>query len=127
MQNTEYTIAVMRELKSMGIMIAMDDFGTGHSSLNYLKRFPIDTIKIDQAFIRDLKIGSDAAIVTAMITMAHGMKLRVIAEGVETQEQLEFLRAHGCETFQGFLFSAPKAAEQIAPLLRAAAHPIAGS
>lgn len=117
MQNTEYTIALMKELRFMGIRIALDDFGTGHSSLHYLARFPIDTIKIDQSFIRDLSLAPASAIVSAMITMAQGMKLRVIAEGVETEEELEFLRKRRCELMQGFLFSPPRPADEMETIL----------
>jgi diguanylate cyclase (GGDEF)-like protein/PAS domain S-box-containing protein len=117
MQNTEYTIALMKELRMMGIRIALDDFGTGHSSLHYLTRFPIDTIKIDQSFVRDLSLTPASAIVSAMITMAQGMKLRVIAEGVETEEQLRFLRKRRCELMQGYLFSAARPAGEMESIL----------
>jgi EAL domain-containing protein (putative c-di-GMP-specific phosphodiesterase class I) len=101
----------------MGIRIALDDFGTGHSSLHYLTRFPIDTIKIDQSFVRDLSLTPASAIVSAMITMAQGMKLRVIAEGVETEEQLRFLRKRRCELMQGYLFSAARPAGEMESIL----------
>jgi len=108
MQNTERTIAVLHKLKEMGIRIAIDDFGTGHSSLNYLKRFPLDVLKIDQSFVRDImRSGSDAAIVLAVIAMARGVNLELIAEGVETEEQKNFLIDHGCNQMQGYLFSRP--------------------
>ncbi len=98
----------------MGVRIAIDDFGTGHSSLSYLRNFPIDSIKIDTGFVHEIETsGSDRAIVSAVIGMAHGLHLRVTAEGVETEAQLAFLRAHGCQEVQGFLFSRPKPAEEL--------------
>jgi diguanylate cyclase (GGDEF)-like protein/PAS domain S-box-containing protein len=111
MQNTDLSLQIMRRLKEMGIQISIDDFGTGYSSLNYLKRFPIDTVKIDQDFVRDLSTDvSDAAIITAVIAMARALNLRVIAEGVETQEQFDFLHREKCAEMQGFLHSRPLAA-----------------
>jgi len=108
MQNIELSLQVMNRLKEMGIHISIDDFGTGYSSLNYLKRFPIDTVKIDQDFVRDLaQDAGDAAIITAVISMARALKLRVIAEGVETEEQLAFLLREQCAEMQGFLYSHP--------------------
>ena len=93
MQNADVSLAVMKRLREMGVRISIDDFGTGYSSLNYLKRFPIDTVKIDQNFVRDLSDASnDGAIITAVISMARALNLRVVAEGVETEEQLAFLR-----------------------------------
>ncbi|MFA5976054.1 MAG: EAL domain-containing protein [Elusimicrobiota bacterium] len=119
MQNVDYTMVILKELKEMGILIAVDDFGTGHSSLSYLKKFPINTLKIDQSFIRDLNQGdNDAAIANAVIVLAHSMKLRVIAEGVETPEQETFLREHHCDQFQGYLFAHPVPAAVFESLLR---------
>ena len=106
MQNAELTLAILRRLKDMGIRISIDDFGTGYSSLSYLKRFPIDTVKIDQDFVRDLT-NDDAAIISAVISMARALNLRVIAEGVETEEQLAFLRREQCAEMQGYLYSEP--------------------
>ena len=98
----------LQKIKELGISLSLDDFGTGYSSLSYLKRFPIDTLKIDQAFVRDVKVDhEDAALVKAIIAMAHGLGMDVIAEGVEVQEQLEFLGANACDSMQGFLFSRP--------------------
>ena len=105
-QNIDLTMQVLRDLRRQNIGIAIDDFGTGHSSLVYLKQFPIDTIKIDQAFVREVTSDeSAAAIVSYIINLAHTLRLQVTAEGVETQEQLEFLRREGCDRVQGFLFS----------------------
>jgi EAL domain-containing protein (putative c-di-GMP-specific phosphodiesterase class I) len=105
-------------LKNLGIQLSIDDFGTGYSSLNYLKKFPIDTLKIDRSFVGDIPGDSDdAAIVTAIIAMAHNLKLTVVAEGVESQAQLDFLRAQNCNEMQGFLFSRPVPAHEVAQLL----------
>lgn len=118
MQNAEVTIHTLRELKALGVRISMDDFGTGYSSLNYLKRFPIDTLKLDQSFVREVNTDRrDAAIVSAVISMAHSLDLTVVAEGVETEEQLGFLRQERCDRIQGFLFSAPMSAEELEPYL----------
>ena len=114
MQNIERAVATMRSLRDMGVRIALDDFGTGHSSLNYLRSFPIDSVKIDQAFVHEIEgSASNRAIVSAVIAMAHGLDLRVTAEGVETQAQFEFLRQQGCEEVQGYLFGRPTAPEMI--------------
>ena len=108
MKNDEIAVKILTELKSMGIQICIDDFGTGYSSLSYLKRFPIDTLKIDRSFIRESMRDADhAAIVVAIITMAHTLKLKVVAEGVESPEQWAFLRDHNCDKMQGNLFSNP--------------------
>jgi diguanylate cyclase (GGDEF)-like protein/PAS domain S-box-containing protein len=108
MLNTERTLTTLRGLREMGVRIAIDDFGTGHSSLNYLRSFPIDSVKIDQAFVHEIDASaSDRAIVSAIIAMAHGLGLRVTAEGVETESQAAFLAAAGCEEVQGFLFGRP--------------------
>jgi EAL domain-containing protein (putative c-di-GMP-specific phosphodiesterase class I) len=108
MQSPETSIRTLFELKKLGIRISLDDFGTGHSSLSYLKRFPIDTLKIDQSFVRDITTDPDtAAIVTAIIAMAHSLRLKVIAEGVEYPEQANFLRRHGCDQMQGYLMTPP--------------------
>jgi len=106
MQSAESTVEVLQALRDLGVSIAIDDFGTGYSSLNYLKRFPITAVKIDRAFIRDLATSEgDAAIVSAVVGIARALKLRVIAEGVETEEQLTFLRRRNCDAAQGYLFS----------------------
>ena len=106
MQNVESTVNALTRLKEMGVRLAIDDFGTGYSSLSYLRRFPIDVLKIDQSFIRGLSNdSSDAALVSAIISLGRSLKLTIIAEGVETLEQLDFLKAHRCEEGQGFYFS----------------------
>ncbi len=108
MQQAEASVNTLRELKAMGIRISIDDFGTGYSSLSYLKRFPIDVLKIDQSFVRDIpKDEDDAAIASTIITMAHSLGLKVVAEGVETMEQLKFMRQHGCDAMQGYYLSKP--------------------
>ncbi len=113
------TIEILRRLKKLGVRISLDDFGTGYSSLNYLKRFPIDTLKIDQSFIQDITSDpDDAAIVCAVISMAHSLKHKVIAEGVETEAQLAFLRRNRCDQVQGYYFSRPLPAEEFAQFLR---------
>jgi diguanylate cyclase (GGDEF)-like protein/PAS domain S-box-containing protein len=121
MQNPEAVTAVLRELKALGLSISIDDFGIGYSSLNYLKRLPIDCLKIDQSFVRDVTADpDDAAIAAAIVALGHGLKLPVLAEGVETEEQRRFLTALGCDRMQGFLFSPPlSAAECEAYLARA--------
>lgn len=114
------TIGWLTTLKEMGVGLSIDDFGTGYSSLSYLKRLPIDTIKIDKSFIRDIKTDpDDATIISAIIKMSHGLKLKVIAEGVETQEQLDFLTLEGCDQYQGYLISEPVSADKFAALMRA--------
>ncbi len=117
MQNAELSLSILNRLKEMGIRISIDDFGTGYSSLSYLKRFPIDTVKIDQDFVRDLTT-DDAAIISAVISMARALNLRVIAEGVETEEQLAFLRREQCSEMQGFLYSEPLTSAEFENALR---------
>ncbi|MDQ6800806.1 MAG: EAL domain-containing protein [Acidobacteriota bacterium] len=108
MQNSERTIATLNRLNEMGVQLALDDFGTGHSSLSYLRRFPIHSVKIDQEFVHAIDwSAADRAIVSAIIAMARGLKLRVVAEGVETEAELAFLRSAGCEEVQGFLMGRP--------------------
>jgi diguanylate cyclase (GGDEF)-like protein len=116
MQHPESTASVLQALKSIGVRLAVDDFGTGYSSLSYLRRFPIDVLKLDRSFVQDIACPEtkDAAIVNAVITMGKSLKHRVIAEGVETEEQLTFLQAHRCDEGQGFYFSPPVAPEQFA-------------
>jgi EAL domain-containing protein (putative c-di-GMP-specific phosphodiesterase class I) len=123
MANTELTIERLKSLKRRGLKVSIDDFGTGYSSLAYLRRFPVDKLKIDIAFVRNITtIPDDAAIVLAIIEMAHTLKLEVIAEGVETLEQLAYLRLHGCDQIQGYYFSRPLAAPQVEALLLSGKH-----
>ncbi|HEX4333011.1 MAG TPA: EAL domain-containing protein [Usitatibacter sp.] len=114
MQNAPEAIVMLEQLHKMGVGLSIDDFGTGYSSLNYLKRFPIDKLKIDQSFIRDISADvDDAAIVQAIIAMAHSLRLRVVAEGVENEGQLDFLRALDNDEYQGFLYSKPLSAAEV--------------
>ena len=118
MHNPERAVELIQQLKDMGVLVAIDDFGTGYSSLAYLKRFPIDSLKIDRSFILDIPADKgDAAITQAVIAMAHSLGLKVIAEGVETRQQFNFLRKHRCDEMQGYYFSAPLPAEQATSLL----------
>ncbi|MFZ3183878.1 MAG: EAL domain-containing protein [Pseudomonas sp.] len=119
LDNVESVISTCQQLRSLGIKLAIDDFGTGYSSLSYLKRFPVHYVKIDQTFIRDLGSNAeDAAITRAIIAMAHGLELKVVAEGVESPAQLEFLKAHRCDEIQGYLVSPALPAAAFAQLLR---------
>jgi diguanylate cyclase (GGDEF)-like protein/PAS domain S-box-containing protein len=119
LETTEQTKQVMRQLRALGLSISIDDFGTGYSSLSFLKRFPIDTIKIDRSFVRDIpRNPNDAEITTAIIAMAHKLHLKVVAEGVETPEQLAFLAEHQADYVQGYLFSKPLPFHQMSELLR---------
>ncbi len=118
MKNEELTYTTLKQLEEMGVHISIDDFGTGYSSLSYLKKYPLHTLKIDQSFVRDLVVdSSDAAIASAIILMAHGLHLEVVAEGVETLEQIEFLRENQCDRLQGFIFSRPVPPEEFQRLL----------
>ena len=119
MQNPERAVTTLNRLREMGISVSIDDFGTGYSSLGYLKRFPIDNVKVDRSFIKDLPHDTDdAAITRAVIAMAHSLRIRVVAEGVETLEQLQFLRDHNCDECQGFYMSRPLPASEFALLVR---------
>ncbi len=118
MENAEATISTLMELKEMGIRLSIDDFGTGYSSLSYLKRFPIDTLKIDQSFVRDITTDcDDNAIASTIIAMAHNLRLKVIAEGVETQEQANILNEKGCDEVQGYFFGRPLVEADLCKLL----------
>ncbi|HOM70908.1 MAG TPA: EAL domain-containing protein [Armatimonadota bacterium] len=118
MHNPDTAAAALQKLKDMGVKISIDDFGTGYSSLSYLKKFPVDAVKIDQSFIKDITTNpDDAAIAGAVIAMAHSLKLKVIAEGVETLEQLEFLKSINCDEMQGYFISRPVPAEDFQQLL----------
>ncbi|HUF80785.1 MAG TPA: EAL domain-containing protein, partial [Burkholderiales bacterium] len=120
MQEPEKATALLKELKAMGLYLSIDDFGTGYSSLAYLKRFPIDSLKIDRSFIKGIPADTDdLAITQAVIAMAHGLRLRTVAEGVETEEQLDWLKRFGCEEIQGYLFSKPLPAEEAGRFLSA--------
>jgi EAL domain-containing protein (putative c-di-GMP-specific phosphodiesterase class I) len=119
MQNPDFAVSVLNSLRDLGIHISIDDFGTGYSSLAHLKRFSVNTLKIDKSFVRDLEVDSaDAAITTAIIAMGNSLNLRVIAEGVETEGQLSFLSENNCDEVQGFLFSTPLPSEQVASFLQ---------
>jgi diguanylate cyclase (GGDEF)-like protein len=119
MNNADSTKSILNTLRERGVQVAIDDFGTGYSSLSYLTRFPIDILKIDQSFVRQIADSEgDTSIVTAIIGMGQSLKMLVVAEGVETEEQAEFLRANRCDQAQGFYFCRPVAAEEFAVLLR---------
>lgn len=122
MHTEEAAIAILDELRAIGVQIAIDDFGTGYSSLSYLKRFPIDKLKIDQSFVRDHQQGAnDNGIVMAIISMGHSLKLKVIAEGVETQDQADFLKLNGCDEAQGYFYGKPMEGGNLASLMARAA------
>jgi EAL domain-containing protein (putative c-di-GMP-specific phosphodiesterase class I) len=122
LDNPDVILSVVRDLKAMGLKLAIDDFGTGYSSLSYLRKFPVSKLKIDRAFIRDVAVNSDdAAITTAIISLAKSLHLRVIAEGVENEAQLSFLRARQCNEIQGYYFSKPLSPEDAADKLRSEA------
>jgi diguanylate cyclase (GGDEF)-like protein len=126
MQHAKSSVSVLSTLKSIGVRLAVDDFGTGYSSLSYLKRFPIDSLKIDQSFVHDITTDTDdATIVSAVISMARSLRQCVIAEGVETEEQVTFLQAHSCDEAQGYYFSKPVVAHQFAKLLETGIAPFA--
>jgi EAL domain-containing protein (putative c-di-GMP-specific phosphodiesterase class I) len=128
MSDAEYSIDMLRRLKGSGIHISVDDFGTGYSSLAYLRRFPLDAVKIDGSFIRDVTTNAeDASITLTIIDLAHRLNLQVIAECVETSEQLEFLRAHGCDQVQGYYLARPMPADELEALWRASGGMAPGS
>jgi diguanylate cyclase (GGDEF)-like protein/PAS domain S-box-containing protein len=118
MKRAESTASILQAVRERGVQVAVDDFGTGYSSLSYLRKFPVDALKIDQSFVRQISAGDDTTIVTAVIGMARSLKLRVVAEGVETLEELKFLRSHQCDEAQGYYFSRPLPAQQFATLLK---------
>jgi EAL domain-containing protein (putative c-di-GMP-specific phosphodiesterase class I) len=121
MQDVESGRRSLQALKEFGFALAVDDFGTGYCSLSYLKRFPLDTLKVDRAFVSDLTVDADdAAIVRAIIGLGHNLDLTIVAEGVETREQLQFLRAEGCDLVQGFLMSKAVPAAAFFDLIRTA-------
>jgi len=128
MRDIQGSKKILEGIKSMGIRLAIDDFGTGYSSLVSLKRFPFDCIKIDRSFIKDIPHDpDDVAITQAIIAMAHSLRLKVIAEGVETREQLDFLTELGCHEFQGYLFPQAAAADDFSKLFRENAEAVATS
>jgi diguanylate cyclase (GGDEF)-like protein/PAS domain S-box-containing protein len=119
MSDVTPAVELLHRMKALGVNLSIDDFGTGYSSFSYLSRFPIDVLKIDRSFVSDITVdANDAAIVTSIIALAHNLKLAVIAEGVETREQLDYLRSHGCDEMQGYYFSRPLAAPEFEQLLR---------
>jgi EAL domain-containing protein (putative c-di-GMP-specific phosphodiesterase class I) len=125
MQPSGENMTILRQFSEMGIQLSVDDFGTGYSSLAYLKRFPVDTLKIDQSFVRGIEHdANDMAIADAIIGMARGLHLKVIAEGVETAGQAAYLKSRGCELAQGYYYSEPLAADAFSALLRQAVGPI---
>jgi diguanylate cyclase (GGDEF)-like protein/PAS domain S-box-containing protein len=124
MPNAEEAVSTLQQLKAMGVRISLDDFGTGYSSLSYLKKFPLDTLKIDQSFLRDIASDPDSTAITkAIIAMGHSLNLRVIAEGVETEHQLAFLREQGCDEAQGYFFSPPLPADEFRLLFESPGRP----
>jgi predicted signal transduction protein with EAL and GGDEF domain len=127
--NAEVMLSVVQELKAMGLTLAIDDFGTGYSSFSYLRQFRVNRFKIDRSFIRDVAVSSDdAAITAAIISMAKSLRLKVIAEGVETEAQMSFLRSHQCDEIQGYYFSKPLSAEEATDKLRGTAfHALSAS
>ena len=119
MSDSEAAVQALRNMKALGIRLSVDDFGTGYSSLAYLKRFPLNALKIDRAFIRDVTTDpDDATIARAIISLAHSLKLKVVAEGVETRAQLDFLRRHGCDEMQGYYFARPLRVDALTAALR---------
>jgi len=123
MQDPDQTILILRQLKELGVFLSLDDFGTGYSSLSHLRRFPIDVLKVDQSFVRDVTTNKDdAAIAASIIALAHSLQLSVIAEGVETQPQLHYLAEQRCDVIQGYYFSRPIPSADFAALLGADAR-----
>ena len=121
MRNAEEAVSMLNELHALGIGLAIDDFGTGYSSLSYLKRFPVDRLKIDRSFVSDIGVsGDDETITSAIIALAHSLKLQVIAEGVETSAQLDFLKERACDEMQGFYFAKPMPRTRFPSCCRAA-------
>jgi len=119
MHNTDHAIRVLTELRAMGIQLSIDDFGTGYSSLAYLRRLPVTCVKVDRFFIKDIpQEADDMAMTLGIIGLGHSLRLKVIAEGVETDEQLQFLKMNGCDQIQGFYFCKPMCGEDITPLLQ---------
>jgi EAL domain-containing protein (putative c-di-GMP-specific phosphodiesterase class I) len=119
MTDPEQSVTILEQLSAMGVLVSVDDFGTGYSSMSYLRRFPIDKLKIDRVFINEIASRpEDASIVCAIVSLAHSLRLKVVAEGVETPAQLDYLRAAGCDEYQGFHFSRPLPAADFERLIR---------
>jgi EAL domain-containing protein (putative c-di-GMP-specific phosphodiesterase class I) len=118
MHNLQWSLSVLDQLRSFGVRIAVDDFGTGQSSLAYLKRFPLDTVKIDREFLRDLREPQDAAILASIVTLGHSLGLYVVAEGIETMAERDLLAAHGCDGLQGYLLGRPAPPAEIPRIVR---------
>jgi len=119
MEKPEQVREVLEQLRELGTLTAIDDFGTGYSSLSYLKHFPLNRLKIDRSFVKDLTSDSDdAVIIEAIIALAHSLRLQVVAEGVETPAQLEFMRRHGCDDVQGYLLGRPMPADELMRFLQ---------
>jgi EAL domain-containing protein (putative c-di-GMP-specific phosphodiesterase class I) len=128
MSDPEESVDILERLSRMGVVVSVDDFGTGYSSMSYLRRFPIDKLKIDRSFITNVMTSADdASIVQAIISLAHGLRLKVVAEGVETAEQVTFLQRLGCDQYQGFYFSKPVNAAGFEAMLRGPDAPEAES
>ena len=114
MKNPEHAAVLLQQIRSLGVNLAIDDFGTGYSSLSYLRRFPLTTVKIDRSFIHDLSHDADAqALTDGIITLAHGLRMKVVAEGVETPAQVAHLRIHGCDEIQGYWLCKPAPADDV--------------
>jgi len=127
MDDAETTIQTLNQLKALGVRISIDDFGTGYSSLSYLRRFPIDTLKIDKSFVDCISDPDEAAIVATVIAMARALRLVVVAEGIERDDELRILRGQGCDRAQGYLFSRPITGERFEELLSSAGSIEAGA
>ncbi|MGB8475611.1 MAG: EAL domain-containing protein, partial [Candidatus Acidiferrum sp.] len=119
LSNANVVLSMLRQLREMGVRLSIDDFGTGYSSLSYLKQFPVYKLKIDGSFVRDVNVDlDDAAIISSILSMAKNLGLKVVAECVENEEQVSFLRAHKCDEIQGYYFSEPLPADELADKLR---------
>ena len=128
MHDADQFIAMLTDLKTLGVQIALDDFGAGYSSLSYLKRIPVDRLKVDRSFVQDIATDADdATIVRTIIALGHNLGLRVVAEGVETLEQIEFLRANDCDELQGYYFAKPMSAQDLEERLKNAKKRLATS
>ncbi len=125
MADIQRSVKTLKQLRELGISLALDDFGTGYSSLNYLKRFPVNMLKIDRSFVQDVTTNPDSAAVTdAIIALAKSLRLNITAEGIETQEQLEYLQMRGCDEGQGFYISRPAPANIVTQMLQESFQPV---